>query len=474
MGLLATGRLGDLDAAGSRMLEIAVESTDRLIRLVSDILDIERMEAGRVTLEITPVDLRVLARSALDQTRPMAEGQRVELTLAADPTETLADADRIIQVMTNLLSNAIKFSEPGERVELRISRDEEQRPLVQVSDSGRGIPSDKLESVFDRFQQVDSTDARTHGGTGLGLAICRSIVEQHGGRIWVESEMGTGSTFSFVLPGPDALPAPEEGSDAPATDQPLVLIWTQDAEPDTVRALHHAGYRTAQVSRRDQLVAEAARLRPEALLLDLGEPPMEDLELLEALRSDAVTCEIPVVLLSQLAPGKELLEPESGVEWIEAPFEPEELVNAVISARISRSGAEHILIVEDDVDLAEMLAESFAQQGIRTEHAATGRDALVMALQSPPAMVILDLMLPEGNGEWVVAWMRRHESLRNTTLMVYSARDLGPDERARLRLGQTAYLTKSEVGPAEFEERVLEMFRRVAPMDEAAGDGGAS
>jgi signal transduction histidine kinase len=199
LGLLASGRMGRLEERGQRMLEIASQNSDRLVRLINDLLDIEKIESGKEEMRKEEVDLARLVREVLESMQPLAESAEVELDAVAESIPIVADPDRILQVLTNLVSNAVKFSGPGGMVSVRVQA-REGDVLVTVRDEGRGVPSDKLEAIFDRFQQVDSTDARQKGGTGLGLPIARSIVQLHGGRLWVESELGKGSTFSFTLP----------------------------------------------------------------------------------------------------------------------------------------------------------------------------------------------------------------------------------------------------------------------------------
>ncbi len=199
LGLLASGLLGPVPERGQRMLEIATCNADRLIRLLNDVLDLERMRSGRMTLEPRPRTARSLIDEAVSEMRGLAETAGVHLSLYTIEGTVNVDSDRIVQVLTNLLSNAIKFS-PRE-AEVRLStRAMGDVVRFSVADRGRGIPADYLETIFERFRQVDASDARIEGGTGLGLAICRSIVQQHGGRLWAESTLGFGSTFYLELP----------------------------------------------------------------------------------------------------------------------------------------------------------------------------------------------------------------------------------------------------------------------------------
>ncbi|MEN9222140.1 MAG: PAS domain S-box protein, partial [Thermostichus sp. BF3_bins_97] len=200
LSLMATGKLGSLLPKGERLLQIAVTNTERLVRLVNDILDLDRMEAGSLSMEKKPCDAGELIRYAVETMRAMAEQARVHLVPQPLSVKVQADPDRIIQTLTNLLSNAIKFSPAGATVRVGVKQRHAHQVIFWVQDQGRGIPAANLETIFHRFKQVDSSDSREKGGTGLGLAICRSIVRQHGGRIWAESEVGKGSLFLFTLP----------------------------------------------------------------------------------------------------------------------------------------------------------------------------------------------------------------------------------------------------------------------------------
>jgi signal transduction histidine kinase len=231
LGLLASGLIGSLPEKGQRMLEIAVNNADRLIRLINDILDIERMQSGKVTMQRQVCDAAALMTQAADEMRAMAEKAEVALLVSPQSVRLWADPDRIVQTLTNLLSNAIKFSPAGGTVWVNVAQQGEEA-IFTIRDQGQGIPADKVETIFERFQQVDASDSRKKGGTGLGLAICRSIVRQHGGRIWVESTLGQGSTFFVALPERQEV----EPAISVSEGQPLVLIC--DDDPSVLKSGH--------------------------------------------------------------------------------------------------------------------------------------------------------------------------------------------------------------------------------------------
>ncbi len=199
LGLLEGGVLGPLPEEAVSMLSLAIVNTDRLVRLINDILDLERIDAGGIDLHLAPVQTAGLVRQAIEVVQMTANEAKVTLQSDGAELTVSADPDRAVQVLVNLLGNAVKFSPRWSTVTVEVVA-EGECALFSVRDHGRGIPADRLESVFERFRQVDASDAREKGGSGLGLPIARRIVEHHGGRMWVQSAEGSGSTFHFTLP----------------------------------------------------------------------------------------------------------------------------------------------------------------------------------------------------------------------------------------------------------------------------------
>ncbi len=487
--MLHSGLLSVESERGKRLLEIAVDSTDRLVRLINDILDIERIESGKVTMAKQDCDAADLMTEAANVMQAMAERYGVTLTVETISARLWADPDRMIQTLTNLLSNAIKFSptdgtvwltaEVGNREDAHgvatatltgIENREESSSLptpysllptpyitFQVKDQGRGIPADKLETVFERFQQVDASDSRHHDGTGLGLAICRSIVQQHGGRIWVESTLGEGSTFYFTLPILPEEPTPS----VVASKHPLVLVCDDDPSCRTVlqTLLEARNYQVMPVASGQEVVEQAAALQPDVILLDLLMPQMNGWEVMAVLKERADTKEIPIVICSVCSQTESNLPNGSFVDWVDKPLDEAALFDSLRQALATPSKRVRILIVEDDTNLAHVLITLFERHEIETFHAQTGREAIQLSQQLQPDLLILDLVLPDGDGFAVVEWLSQHNCLHSIPLVVYSAKELNDSERNRLRLGQTEFLTKSRVTMQEFEQQVMELLQ---------------
>lgn len=215
LGLIAGGALEKRPEKRSQMMDVAIGNCDRLVRLVNDILDFERMGAGRLPMRFQEIEAKDLLRRATDLQHPSAQKAGIGFLIDAGPLTLWVDEDRILQTLGNLISNAIKFSPRGSDIVLRAKAQSATEAILSVEDRGRGIPPEKLDIIFERFQQVDASDSRDMGGTGLGLAICRNIVRQHGGRIWVESTVGKGSAFYFTVPR-TAARQEMQGSTAPS------------------------------------------------------------------------------------------------------------------------------------------------------------------------------------------------------------------------------------------------------------------
>jgi PAS domain S-box-containing protein len=449
LGLLAGGAVGQMPATTQRMLDVAVESNDRLIRLINDILDFERLSAGKLTLSMGSWEAAVLVSRAVEELRGAADAASVELHTGSVEGRVYADADRITQTLANLISNAIKFSPPGGLVQLSASRHDGQ-VLFAVQDEGRGIPDDHLEAIFGRFQQVDASDAREKGGAGLGLAICRSLVEQHGGRIWAENAPEGGARFSFTIPS---------AVEQQPISSPCVLVCDDDPSVRSVvkATLEASGYRVSVAATGEGVIALAKEERPDAIVLDLLLPGINGQETAVALKADPVTAEIPIVVLSVLTADEASVA--GAVSWVEKPFEGDALLVAL--RRALGSDGRRVLVVEDDPQLAAVVETTLRRHGLEVMHARTGHDALQLCRATAPDLIVLDLVIPDGDGFSVIDWMRAQGRLAKVPVLVYTAFDLEEADRDRLRLGKTGFLTKGRTPPEVFDARLEELLGRI-------------
>jgi signal transduction histidine kinase/CheY-like chemotaxis protein len=476
LGLLSAGMLGDVDPKAQNLLRIASTNTDRLVRLINDILDLERMDSGRSPLQHHNCSLRELIVQAVETMTPMADTAGVHIDIVPEPSDEAimfdGDPDRVLQVFCNLLSNAIKFSDPGHPIRLS-SRTDGPELVLSIEDSGRGIPADQLETVFDRFKQVDPGDSRQKGGTGLGLAICRSIVIQHGGTIYAQRNDSTvhgmpGTTFTLRLPrllsrAPAHKPLPSAGA---------ILVCDDDASIRHIVAeqLRRHGYTVLEADSGEQVLQLAKNHEIDAILLDLYMPGLTGWDTMDQLKLLPATAAIPIIVLSVLSPtarsasGDPLVSSAQG--WVQKPFN-ETLLIAELGRVLRRgSGPGRILLVEDDPDLVSVILSGFENNagtapGLLIQHVSTIEDARKICTKTPPDVLILDLSLPDGSGISLVEWLRRQPDLNTLSLVVYSARPLTEKEMDNLRLGPTQFLTKAHVQPRDLEDLVLSMIRHL-------------
>ncbi|HXE07328.1 MAG TPA: ATP-binding protein [Acidobacteriaceae bacterium] len=481
LGLLTSGMLGEIDPKAQNLLRIAAANTERLIRLINDILDLERMESGNAPLQLRRCSILELAREAIDAITPMGDdaGIRLELNSSA-PRDAIyfdADPDRIVQVLTNLLSNAIKFSPAGSTVSVQVHSDVNSL-LLKVVDQGRGIPADKLEAVFDRFLQVESADSSRKGGTGLGLAICRSIVHQHGGAIWAQPNHGGPGTTLWVQLSRSARSS-DRTSAAPAAiasaerGEGLVLVCDDDPGIRVVVAeqLRQHGYDILEAGSGQEALsvareqtARAAGLRSDAglptqpiaaILMDLYMPDLNGWEALEKLRDSPATASIPVIVLSVSPPTERVLPKGAAQGWVQKPFNESLLLAELQRVLHAAGGAGQVLVVEQDVEIAGALVTSLNGSGVRAAHVGTLQQAVDRCMMGAPDLLVLDTALPDGDGLSLVDWMRHQPVLSTLPLIVYSGRTLSESEMQRLRAGPAQILDKARVRPKQVADLVL-------------------
>ena len=481
LGLLSSGVFGNLDVKSQNLLRIALTNTDRLIRLINDLLDLERMDSGAAVLQMRRCSLPELVNQAMETMSALADAGQVKLLVSPGAKVLMpnvffdADPDRILQVLTNLFSNAIKFAPVSSSVTFDVETPPDEL-IFRVVDQGRGIPEDQLESVFERFKQVDHPDARAIGGTGLGLAICRSIIQQHGGSIWAQRNMAKGASICIRLPRqqrtydasvvgvhtaaievPAVVATPRQ---EPVLDTPILICDDNKAKRTLiVTQLRARGHSVLEAGSSDEAI-EIAKNRPaqspvRAILLDLQMSDMKRWEILKLLTRNGTTVGIPVVCLSMGAEAEECSTSRSVTP--PSPLSEDYLFAELSNALLSDRGPGRVLLVEDDLDLANVVLSGFAKTNVLVEHAATLYRAKVLCRERKPDLLILDLTLPDGDGFSLVEWLRSLPELASLPLIVYSGRELEEGDHSKLRLGPTKFLTKARVQSRDLEQLVLTM-----------------
>jgi DNA-binding response OmpR family regulator len=467
--MLEDGTFGSLNEKQRRSVDNVLTSGRQLLQVINDILDLSKVEAGRMQLAPTELD----AGFALGEVRGVMEalarmkGHTVDIDVESGLPPLLADPGRFRQIMFNLLSNAIKFTPDGGRIRMTARRAGGEGAVeIAIADTGIGIAPIDQERIFREFEQLDSAYVRQQQGTGLGLALTRKLVELHGGRIWVESEVGRGSTFRFVLPNrarqrpsPAPFAMPREAA-LSVESGPLVLVVEDDPRAGDLLGhyLKEAGYRVAQASSGAQAIALAKSLKPDAITLDILLPGEDGLAILGQLKSAAETKAIPVVVVS-ITDHRELGYSLGAVEWLVKPVQRDSFVMAVrrTIGTLPAGTTPRVLIVDDEPATVELLTDVLTAQGFRAMAAHDGREGIEMALAQRPDAIVLDLVMPGESGFDVVRQLRDHPWGRNVPILVFTGKDLSSDDRERLFEGVQAIVSKD--GPAE----LLSELARVCP-----------
>ncbi len=450
LGLLQGGMQAELPDKARRMIEIAYQNSDRLVRLINDILDIEKIEAGMMKYELVPLPLADLLTEAIEANTGFADehGVRIELRDQARGTTVDADHDRMIQVLTNLLSNAIKYSPEGGTVLVRAdAHDADVR--VSVSDTGPGIPEKFHATIFSKFAQADSSDTREKGGTGLGLAISKAIVEEHDGTIGFDTKVGAGTTFFFELPLRAAradMPAAAPEADGQA--RPRILVCEDDHDiAEVIAMMIEPGGFDCDIAHTAEQAKTLLGERPyAAMTLDLGLPDQNGLALIREIRENEATCDLPVVVVSA-TPERAAAEIRNGcvkgaleiADWLQKPVEEETLRDALERALKSEdSSGVRILHVEDDADIVSVVSTVVGDVG-QVVSAATREQAMHLIHEQVFDLVILDLMLPDGSGEDLLCELHRSRNYK-VPVIVFSAHEPSADLAYRIE----ATLVKSQ------------------------------
>jgi signal transduction histidine kinase/CheY-like chemotaxis protein len=411
-----------------------------LLALINDVLDLSKIEAGKMELFLEDFDVRALVQDVEATIRPLVERNQnvLEVACPADVGILHADLTRVRQILFNLLSNAAKFTQRGrvglEVFPLRVGGEDFLE--FAVADTGIGLTTEQQQRLFQSFSQADASTSRKYGGTGLGLVISRRFAQMMGGDIQVQSEFGRGSVFTVRLPrvtGP-ARPAPGHAA-GPARDAgepPLVLVVDdEEATRELItRGLQKEGFRVLAASSGEEALRLAREKRPDAISLDVLMPGMDGWTVLRSLKADHLTAGIPVVMVSMLD-DRDIGHALGASDYLTKPFDREKLVTALRRFRHG-SAPRPVLVVEDDPATRDVVRRALERDGWLVSEAENGRAALESLARAVPDLVVLDLMMPEMDGFEFVAELRRTEAGRRIPVVVVTAKEITAEDRERL------------------------------------------
>ena len=443
---------GELNERQDDYLRDIWSSGKHLLELLNDILDLSKIEAGQMVLNRSEFAVRESLEYCLSMVRERALKQRILLSLEVDPQVGLLDADRLRfrQVVLNLLSNAVKFTPDGGRVGVRASiRDQDL--VVEVADTGPGVAAEDRQRIFDSFQQGARLPGQTEG-TGLGLTLSKRILELHGGRIWVESEAGKGSTFGFALPAGSGEPAltsvPEVSQDSGLPAElalgpgPTVVVVEDDRRSfDLLRVyLEAAGARVVGARDGEEGLDTVRRLSPAGVILDILLPGIDGWDVLAQLKADPGTAAIPVIVVSMLderGRGFAL----GAAEYLVKPVGKDQLLAAVYRAAAMPERKHTVLAIDDDPLAIELVRASLEPEGWTVLGAATGQEGLALIRERQPSAVLLDLLMPGMDGFEVVEALRADPDTKSVPVVILTSKSMTQQDKERLQ-GRITYVAR--------------------------------
>ncbi|HSJ08372.1 MAG TPA: response regulator, partial [Longimicrobiales bacterium] len=447
-----------------------------LLALINDILDLSKIEAGRMELYLEDFDLPQLVGEVADTVAPLVSRNGNRLAVTIDPAINVVHGDhtKMRQVLLNLLSNACKFSQDA-GITMAVRRDDEAPGMlrIDITDEGIGMTPEQLGRLFEAFSQADGSTSRRYGGTGLGLVISRRFCRMMGGDITVSSEEGRGSTFSVVVPervqDTPAVALPEAAG--PGTSGTILVIDDSPEMHDLLgRSLVRAGYRIDSATSGVEGLERARAQRPDIIILDVVMPRMDGWSVLTALKADPITADIPVIMLTMLD-DRNLGFALGASEYLTKPLDAPRLLTLL--RRYCTGTSAPVLVVEDDPTSRLLLRRMLEQQGLPVHEAENGRAAIDALATITPQLMLLDLMMPEMDGFEVVARMRAHPEWRAIPIIVVTAKDLTAEDTRRLSGAVERVFSKGAFDRESLVAQINELVRPMARAAAAVGDDQA-
>ncbi len=473
---------GRIDPRFSRFLQNVLGSGRHLLGLINDILDLSKIEAGRMELAFEPVSVTDVVHGVASVMHGVAAQKRIEIAVEVEPElpPLIADPPRLKQILYNLLANAVKFSGEGSPVRISARRLPEPEAalggdgvVLEVVDRGRGIRREDQRLIFEEFRQVDGGTTRNMGGTGLGLALVKRFTEMHGGRIECESEPGEGSRFRVVLPV-DARRAPGrraagdpvsfgfEVADARAALDPRPLVLVAEDDDEFFRGLAGdlaaAGYRVERARDGKEALVKARALTPGSITLDLVLPGLDGWEVLKALKEDPATARIPVIVVSLVA-NHELGFALGAADYFVKPLDRSDFL-ARLRELVPPTGGDRrptVLLIDDDPQVHDLLELELAEAGYELVGATGGAEGVALAVARRPAVVVLDLLMEGMDGFEAAAELKQRAETADIPILVFTSKEISAADRERLATRAEAALSKAP----EDRRRLLAEIRRL-------------
>jgi PAS domain S-box-containing protein len=463
--LMHRGKVGPVSIEHREYLGDILTSSRHLLQLVNDVLDLAKVESGKMEFRPEAVDLAILVSEVRDILRGLAAGKRLRIELRLDPEAVNVEVDpaRVKQVLYNYLSNSIKFTPEGGHITIRVEGQGPDLFRLSVDDTGVGIAGDDFAKLFLEFQQLDGGVGKKYQGTGLGLALTKKIIEAHGGRVEVQSTLGVGSTFSAILPRrarPEQVaagPASGDGAiEAPrpavpdftprgaATGQAASVLVIEDDPTDRdwlVGMLRAAGYAVDAVSTGASAVESCHARRYQAVTLGLLLPDVSGLAVLHEIRATELNSDVPVIAVTASAREKRM----SGFrvqDFLAKPIDRQTLLTAVTRACPLPPDGRPILVVDDDQVELRMVDATLRELGYRPVCTSDAEAALRAAAADPPGLVVVDLLMPGMDGFEFVARLRATPGGRSVPVIIWTVKDLTAADRSRLRASAAAMVSK--------------------------------
>ena len=449
-----------------------------LLSLINDVLDLSKIESGKMELFLEDFDLKALIDEVKSTIHPLVErnANTLDVTYPADLPHMHADVTRVRQVLFNLLSNASKFTERG-TVSLEVGT-EKIGPfdwvVFKIRDTGIGMTPDQLGKLFHAFTQADASTSRKYGGTGLGLVISRRFCQMMGGDVTVTSQYGKGSVFTVRLPlkvqdrkAPQTIPPTESVIiKTPAGKvEPVATVLVIDDDPAAcelmARGLSKENFKVVTAPTGEEGLRVARELRPDVITLDVLMPGMDGWAVLRSLKSDPDLCEIPVIMITMMD-DKEMGHTLGAADFLPKPIDRDRLVSTLRKFR-NKQGDTPVLIVEDDPDIREMMRRALEQDGWVVSEAENGKVALQRLAEKQPNLILLDLMMPEMDGFELVGALRKNQAWSAIPVVVVTAKDLTVQDRERLDGHVKKIFQKGALSREELAREIRNLTRVTQP-----------